>query len=157
MQTRLACYHELSALQREQLDGLQVHPEQLPFCGDIQCALYFLPRDPHAGVKGLVLLEGETPVGFLLLKRHPLVPHWAGSGSVTLHAVQVDKRAQGRGVGAALMQALPDTARRLWPEAPELVLSVGNDNPHAMGFYLRQGWIDTGEAYQGERRLALRL
>ncbi|NWB94066.1 GNAT family N-acetyltransferase [Pseudomonas agarici] len=157
MQTRLACYYELSPLQREQLDTLQVHPEQLPFCGDIHCALYFLPPDPHAGVKGLVLLDGEIPVGFLLLKLYPLVPHWAGPGSVTVHAVQVDKRAQGRGLGSAFMRALPDTTRRLWPQALELVLSVGADNPNAMGFYLRQGWVDTGEAYLGERCLKLRL
>ncbi|NWB98276.1 GNAT family N-acetyltransferase [Pseudomonas gingeri] len=157
MNARLARYEDLNALQREQLTSLEVHPEQLPFCGDIHAALYFLPREPHDGVLGFALLDDETPVAFLLLKRHPFVPHWADEGSATLHALQVDKRLQGRGFGAACLQALPEAARQAWPQVHQLLLSVGTDNNAAMNLYLKQGWVDTGEAYRGERRLTLVL
>src|SRR5450830_81374 len=157
MNTRLTRYDVLTPLQREQLVGLEVHPGQLQFCGDIQSALHFLPREPHDGVLGFVLLDNDLPVAFLLLKRHPFVPHWAGEGSATLHALQVDKRLQGRGFGAACLQALPEAARQAWPQVRQLLLSVGTDNQAAMSLYLKQGWIDTGEAYRGERRLTLTL
>ncbi|MBV6752307.1 GNAT family N-acetyltransferase [Pseudomonas chlororaphis] len=157
MNTRLTRYDALSALQREQLVGLEVHPEQLQFCGEILAALHFLPREPHDGVLGFALLDNDTPVAFLLLKRHPFVPHWADEGSATLHALQVDKRLQGRGFGAACLQALPEAARLAWPQVRQLLLSVGTDNQAAMSLYLKQGWVDSGEAYRGERRLALTL
>ncbi|WP_248797278.1 GNAT family N-acetyltransferase [Pseudomonas sp. MWU13-2105] len=157
MNARLARYDDLSAVQQAQLVNLEVHPEQLRFCGDIQAALHFLPGEPQDGVLGFVLLADEMPVAFLLLKRHPFVPHWAAAGSATLHALQVDKHAQGRGFGAACLQALPEAARRAWPQVRELLLSVGTDNQAAMSLYLKQGWVDTGEAYRGERRLALIL
>ncbi|KIH82067.1 GNAT family N-acetyltransferase [Pseudomonas batumici] len=157
MNARLAHYADLTALQREQLEGLEVHPEQLQFCGDIRSALHSLPREPHDGVLGLVLLDEDMPVAFLLLKRHPFVPHWAGAGSATLHALQVDKQVQGRGFGVACLQALPEAARRAWPQIRQLLLSVGTNNKAAMNLYLKQGWVDTGEAYRGERRLALAL
>ena len=157
MNTRLSRYHDLNALQREQLTSLEVRPEQLQFCGDIHSALHYLPRDAHDGVLGFVLLDAETPVAFLLLKRHPFVPHWADEGSATLHALQVDKQAQGRGFGAACLHALPEAARQAWPQVRQLLLSVGTDNTAARNLYLKHGWIDTGEAYRGERRLALLL
>ncbi|MCU1739770.1 MULTISPECIES: GNAT family N-acetyltransferase [Pseudomonas] len=157
MNTRLTRYDVLTPLQREQLVGLEVHPGQLQFCGDIQSALHFLPREPHDGVLGFVLLDNDLPVAFLLLKRHPFVPHWAGEGSATLHALQVDKRLQGRGFGAACLQALPEAARQAWPQVRQLLLSVGTDNQAAMSLYLKQGWVDSGDAYRGERRLTLTL
>ncbi|CAD5200610.1 MULTISPECIES: GNAT family N-acetyltransferase [unclassified Pseudomonas] len=157
MNARLARYDDLSVLQHEQLAGLEVHPEQLRFCGDILAALHFLPRERQDGVLGFALLDNDTPVAFLLLKRHPFVPHWADEGSATLHALQVDKRAQGRGFGAACLQALPAAARQAWPQVRQLLLSVGTDNKAAMNLYLKQGWVDTGEAYRGERRLTLTL
>ncbi|MEB0019001.1 GNAT family N-acetyltransferase, partial [Pseudomonas sp. RTB3] len=43
----------------------------------------------------------------------------------------------------------------------QLMLSVDTDNQAALGLYLGQGWVDTGEAYRGrigyERRLSLAL
>lgn len=158
---RLVDYTALTSTQREQLRALEVHPEQLPFCGDIDCALYSLPSAGHPGIKGFTLLVGEQPLAFFLLKRHPLLPHWAEPDSATLHALQVDKRAQGQGLGRACLQALPQAARQAWPEIRRVMLSVDPANRPAICLYLQQGWADTGEAYRSkdgfERRLALTL
>lgn len=160
METRLVPYETLSLVQKQQLDTLQVHPEQLAFCGDIYCALNSLLVNPNpAAIKGFALLADDLPVGFLLLKRPPCLPHWASEHSATLHALQVDRQQQGRGFGKACLQALPAVARQAWPQIKGLELSVDADNVAAMGLYLAAGWVDSGEAYRGrigyERRLTL--
>lgn len=160
METRLVPYETLSLVQKQQLDTLQVHPEQLAFCGDIYCALNSLLVNPNpASIKGFALLADDLPVAFLLLKRPPCLPHWASEHSATLHALQVDRQQQGRGFGKACLQALPAVARQAWPQIKGLELSVDADNVAAMGLYLAAGWVDSGEAYRGrigyERRLTL--
>ena len=157
MNSRLCIYEELTPRQCEQLRDIQVHPEQMAFCGDIASALHFLPRHTHPAIKGMVLLSDERPVAFLLLKRQPLLAHWADADSATLHALQVDKRVQGQGLGKACLNALPQMLQHLWPEIRQVMLSVSVFNTGALTFYLSQGWIEDGEAYRGERRLVLRL
>lgn len=107
METRLVAYQTLTALQQQQLNALEVHPEQLGFSGDIYCALNTLLVNPNPGVAGFALLADEIPVAFLLLKRPPCLPHWADEHSATLHALQVDRHQQGLGFGKACLQALP--------------------------------------------------
>ena len=99
MNTRLCAYEDLTLRQRELLREIEVRPEQVPFCGTVESALHALPTKPHAGIKGLALLLDEQPVAFLLLKREPLLAHWAEAGSATLHALQVDSRVQAQGLG----------------------------------------------------------
>lgn len=158
METRLVAYETLTTVQQQQLSSLEVHPEQLPFSGDIYCALNTLLVNPNPGVKGFALLADDSPVAFLLLKRPPCLPHWADEHSATLHALQVDRRKQGQGFGKACLQALPAAARLAWPQIKGLELSVDADNVAATGLYLKLGWVDSGEAYKGrigyERRLA---
>ncbi|MGE7813907.1 GNAT family N-acetyltransferase [Pseudomonas sivasensis] len=157
MQTRLVAYEALTAVQRQQASAIEVHPEQLPFCGDMYCALNSLLAKPSPGVKGFALLADDIPVAFLLLKRPPCLPHWADAHSATLHAFQVDRRQQGSGFGKACLQALPAAAIETWPQIKALELSVDTDNVAAMGLYLGAGWVDSGEAYKGrvgyERKL----
>ncbi|VVN93711.1 GNAT family N-acetyltransferase [Pseudomonas fluorescens] len=158
METRLVPYETLSLVQKQHLDTLQVHPEQLAYSGDIYCALNSLLVNPNPNaIKGFALLADDLPVAFLLLKRPPCLPHWADEHSATLHALQVDRHQQGRGFGKACLQALPAAALQAWPQIKGLELSVDADNVAAMGLYLRAGWVDSGEAYKGrigyERRL----
>lgn len=153
MLNRLCTYEDLSTDQRQQLLEIQVHPEQLPFCGDIECALHSLPASPHAAIKGFVLLADESPVAFLLLKRTPFLAHWAAPQSATLHAFQVDKRFQGQGLGKTCLHLLAQQLHHHWPEITHIMLSVSPSNTTALNFYKRQGWIEGGEAYQGERCL----
>ncbi|MFL9672825.1 GNAT family N-acetyltransferase [Pseudomonas marginalis] len=157
MQTRLVAYEALNAVQQQHVSAIEVHPEQLPFCGDMYCALNSLLAKPSPGVKGFALLADDSPVAFLLLKRPPCLPHWADEHSATLHALQVDRQQQGRGFGKACLQALPAAALQAWPQIKALELSVDTDNVAAMRLYLGAGWVDSGEAYKGrigyERRL----
>jgi ribosomal protein S18 acetylase RimI-like enzyme len=105
------------------------------------------------------LLVEDIPVAFLLLKRPPALPAWANEHSATLHALQVDQRAQGKGYGKACLQALPEAARQAFPEIKGLELSVDADNESAIALYTKYGFVDSGEAYKGrigyERRMGL--
>ncbi|MBP1144087.1 ribosomal protein S18 acetylase RimI-like enzyme [Pseudomonas sp. PvP027] len=162
MQTRLVDYHDLTASQRQQLGYLEVTQEQIQFSGDIYTALNTLLVRPSPNICGFALLGDETPVGFFLLKRDDCLPHWAQEDlTATLHALQIDHREQGKGLGKACLQALPAALRLKWPDITQLMLSVDADNLAAIGLYTGQGWVDTGEAYRGrigfERRLTLTL
>jgi ribosomal protein S18 acetylase RimI-like enzyme len=154
-------YETLNAQQRQQVEAIEVHPEQVKFSGDIHGALHTLLSKPGPGVKGFALLAEDIPVAFLLLKRPPVLPAWADEHSATLHALQVDQRAQGKGYGKACLQALPEAARLAWPEIKGLELSVDADNESAIGLYARYGFVDSGEAYKGrigyERRMGLKF
>ncbi|WP_433736799.1 GNAT family N-acetyltransferase [Pseudomonas putida] len=159
MTARLVPYESLTALQRQQVEAIEVLPEQIRFSGDIHGALHTLLSRPGPGVKGFTLLADDIPVAFLLLKRPPVLPAWANEHSATLHALQVDQRAQGKGYGKACLQALPEMARQTWPEISGLELSVDTDNESAIALYARYGFVDSGEAYRGrigyERRMGL--
>ena len=159
MTTQLVPYDSLTPVQRRQVEAIEILPQQKEFSGDIDSALHALGSNANPGVKGFVLLSQGVPVAFLLLKRPPCLPHWADEDTATLHALQVDYRAQGKGYGKACLQALPHVARQAWPEIKGLMLSVDAHNESALNLYLKQGWVDTGEAYKGrigyERRLAL--
>lgn len=157
MNTRLCTYESLTPRQRTQLLAIEVQPTQIAFCGDIESALHSLPARLHPGIQGWALLKDEQPVAFVLLKRHPFLAHWADADSATLHALQVDKRVQGQGLGKACLQALQPAVRQLWPEINQLMLSVSCANLSAQAFYRTQGWTEEGEAYHGERRLVLTL
>jgi ribosomal protein S18 acetylase RimI-like enzyme len=161
MQTRLVGYQELNENQRRQLEQLEVQREQQAFCGDIHAALNTLLVRPSPNIQGFVLLADEVPAGFLMLKRDDCLPHWAQAGAATLHALQIDHRLQGKGLGKACLKALPAAVRKTWPDIDQLMLSVDADNLPAMNLYASHGWDDTGEAYLGrigfERRMALRM
>ncbi|AHG41843.1 GNAT family acetyltransferase [Pseudomonas syringae CC1557] len=162
MQTRLVGYEDLTPTQCQQLEQLEVTQEQTQFSGDIYTALNTLLVNPNPNVRGFVLLADERPVGFFLLKRGDCLPHWAQEDlAATLHALQIDRREQGKGLGKACLQALPAALKLKWPDITQLMLSVDADNSAAIGLYVGQGWIDTGEAYRGrigfERRLVLTL
>lgn len=159
MSARLVPYDSLNAQQRQQVEAIEVHREQIKFSGDIHGALHTLLSKPGPGVKGFALLAEDVPVAFLLLKRPPALPAWADEHSATLHALQVDQRQQGKGYGKACLLALPAVAREAWPEIRGLELSVDADNTSAIGLYAKYGFVDSGEAYKGrigyERRMGM--
>lgn len=157
MNTRLCAYDHLTPEQRVQLQEVKVHAEQIAFCGTIESALHSLPSQGHPAIRAYVLLADDRPVAFLLLKRLPLLAHWAEADSATLHALQVDERSQGQGLGKICLHALPEAVRQVWPEVRQLMLSVSPFNASALAFYLSQGWVECGEAYRGERRLVFKL
>ncbi|MBU3056088.1 GNAT family N-acetyltransferase [Pseudomonas indica] len=154
-------WHELSARQRLAFTELRIDNEQQTFAGRIDDAIRACEQAAPCHLRGLAVLHNERPVGFLLLKRPPLSPAWAPDDAITLHALQIDLSHQGRGYGRSALAALPSLAMRAWPQARYLALSVDAHNAAAMALYVRSGWLDSGQTYQGrlglERRFNLPL
>jgi RimJ/RimL family protein N-acetyltransferase len=68
---------------------------------------------------------------------------------VGVRALYVDREHQGRGIGTAMVRAMPELARELYPDAERLALTVNVTNPIAVAVYLRAGFTDTGRIYRG--------
>ncbi len=135
---------ELAAMQRviesDEDFALRVsgHP---PAPADAQSTLLFVPegKSPDDKVVFGVWVDGEL-VGILdLLLRHP------DQETVYLGLLQVDRRWQGRGIGAAALRALEREVLARWPWARRLRLSVVRTNDQVLGFWRRMGFAETGE------------
>jgi ribosomal protein S18 acetylase RimI-like enzyme len=161
MKLEVVDHKTLRAVQRQELELLELPHEQKMFAGDIFGALNTLVAASEDHVRGFALLVDDTPRGFFLLKRGKLLPPWADADSVTLHALMIDVEWQGRGLGKYCLGSLPALVQTFWPEVRQLMLSVDPENQGAMKLYLGLGWIDGGTAYRGrlayERRMVLAL
>ncbi len=96
------------------------------------------------------IYAGDTPVGFVMLyvdEEAPVYGVWR---------FMIDKGHQRRGYGTRAMQQVIEHARRL-PNAKELLLSYvpveGNPSP----FYLKCGFVETGEWEGDEKVMKLTL
>jgi GNAT superfamily N-acetyltransferase len=95
------------------------------------------------------LLDG-VPVAFFIFDASPDVTLYeARPGTVGVRALYVDEHRQGEGIGTAMVRALPDLARQLYPDAVRLALTVNVTNPIAVRAYLRAGFTDSGRVYRG--------
>jgi ribosomal protein S18 acetylase RimI-like enzyme len=86
----------------------------------------------------VIALEGEKELGFAAVT--PLDGEHASTAEVRYLGVEPD--AWGRGVGRALMAALPGELRALGFERARL--SVYTDNERAVDLYVRAGWRPDG-------------
>jgi GNAT superfamily N-acetyltransferase len=72
---------------------------------------------------------------------------FAQAGDLGLRGVLVDAAWQGKGIGRALLAALPDLVRRRYPQARRLVLTVNCRNHVARSAYLAAGWLQDDRLY----------
>ncbi len=92
---------------------------------------------------GVVVGMFKLDRGYADAPRHD----FARPGDLGLRGVLVDAAWQGRGIGGAMLAALPDLVRQRYPWAKRLVLTVNLRNSAARAAYLKAGWIDDGGLY----------
>ena len=141
----LTRYESLSPAQQHQLLEIELLPEQIRHVGDIHGGLHTLTARPVADRQGFVLLMDEIPRGFFVLKRRSLLPDWAREHArvtTTLHALMIDRRFQGQGLGKECLRALPELTQALWPDTEQLMLAVEVGNNPAYQLYVSLGWQD---------------
>lgn len=94
---------------------------------------------------------GEVVGMFKLDRAYADAPRhdFARPGDLGLRGVLVDAAHQGKGLGRALLAALPDLVRHSYPQARRLVLTVNCRNTTAHRAYLAAGWQDDGQLYLG--------
>ena len=141
---------EVTPALRAQVMALAPLPEQEPFSGASRDTLPAAELTP--GRIGVVALADGVPFGFLMLDVGADVRVYApGDGVVGVRGVYVDAASQGRGLGTAMLRALPAFARARYPDATRLALTVNLSNPRAIHVYRRAGFTDTGRLYYGGR------
>jgi ribosomal protein S18 acetylase RimI-like enzyme len=147
MNMTLARHESLSAIQLQQLLDIELLEEQRRYVGDIYGGLHTLTARPVCDIQGFVLLIDDIPRGFFVLKRRSLLPDWADDHprTTTLHALMIDRRFQGLGLGKQCLRALPALAQGVWPDTERLMLAVEVGNHPARQLYRALGWQELPE------------
>lgn len=152
-------WRDLSPDQKVQVAAVQIPAEQQDFAGTVAQALELCRTSNPEHLRGFAVLADGKTVGFVTLKRPPLSPEWARADAVTLHGLQIDRHYQGLGYGSAAFRAAIEAARRCWPTAKLLMLSVDAPNWAARALYQKSGMLDDGQDHHGriglERRFSL--
>ena len=102
----------------------------------------------HPAFLALLAEAGGAVVGLALCS--PFMSTTRGKVGVYVSDLWVDQGQRGQGLGQRLLAAARDTARERWG-ATFLRLAVYADNPRAVAFYTRLGFIAT----EGEHWIAL--
>jgi GNAT superfamily N-acetyltransferase len=129
---------------------IDVAPEQVRFAGVPAAAVGVADREPAR--ESVVILRDGVPVGYFQLDRNGVPGAPTGPEILGLRALAIDRSAQGQGVGAAAMAALPAYVRARFPERRTVALTVNDDNPAAIALYARARFVDAGVGiYRGGR------
>ena len=135
---------------RSAAEALHVLPEQIDFIESVPECL--AEADELADWRPVMLLEGETPVGFAMY------------GFITIDTpprlwfdrLLIDGRYQGRGLGDAAFGAVLGRIQGEFPGL-DIYLSVYEENQLAMGMYEKFGFRRNGELdAKGEKIMVLR-
>ena len=96
-----------------------------------------------------VEVEGAAVGMFKLDRAYAEAPrhHFAQAGDLGLRGLLIDAAHQGKGLGRALLGALPDLARARYPQVQRLVLTVNCRNDIARKAYLAAGWQQDDRLY----------
>jgi GNAT superfamily N-acetyltransferase len=98
--------------------------------------------DPERAV--FLAVDGAgTPIGYAIMRRRSRSNGVVAERPVEIQRIYVDRSRHGGGVGATLMNACIDQARA-W-NGDLLRLAVWEENPRAIAFYKRMGFVVIGQ------------
>jgi diamine N-acetyltransferase len=124
--------------------AIRVGPEQEPFVAPVVESLAEASVTPTAWPR--LVLDAGTPVAFVMANFDPDEPTEAFRCGIW--RLNVDRAAQGRGVGRFAVEAVIAEARRRGQRRVTVLWEKGEHGPE--GFYRRCGFEPTGEELFGE-------
>ena len=147
---------EITDSTRARVEALAVSEVQSAYVAGVAYSLDEAARTPQAAPWFRAVHADDEPVGFVMISDGITVDDPDLLGPYYLWRLLIDERHQGRGYGAATLRLVVEHLLTR-PDAQVLLTSVvpGPDSPR--GFYLGQGFRDTGVDHDGERVLELRL
>jgi len=120
--------------------------DQIKFAGT---AVEFI-ADSSANIHRHVIKLDSVVVGFFKIDTdYPAQFDFCTEDSIGLRAFAIDLGQQGRGVGAASVQALLPYLKTFYSSYDEIYLTVNCKNPAARACYLKGGFTDTDKHYLG--------
>lgn len=106
--------------------------------------------DNEKGVFPYVILLEEDVVGFFKIEESYHQTHdFCPADGLGLRMVAIDNRQQGKGIGTAMIKALPALLRERHSDFSVVYLTVNCKNPAAKRCYEKGGFEDTGALYLG--------
>ncbi|MEK5417241.1 MULTISPECIES: GNAT family N-acetyltransferase [unclassified Paenibacillus] len=134
----------------EQLSNFHLTKEQLQFTS--------MPLDkinnPNISnrTKHVLILENSVPVGYFALEDgDKLLKYSNNSNARLLTSFSIDSGNQGKGLAKIALKLLPDFVKNNIPQTDEIVLGVNKRNKPALNLYLKSGFIDENEFYEGPK------
>lgn len=152
---------DLGSAQIEEVRRLKVSRKQAEFGGSFEHSLDTCLRGSCETLRGYCFLQHGAFIGMGILKRPPSSPNWVPADAVSLHALKIDRRVQGLGLGRKAFVLASCIAISSWPDARQLVLAVDAENTAAVSLYRKSGMHDSGPIYRGrighEHRMSKRF
>lgn len=134
----------------EQLSNFHLPKEQLQFTslplGNIN------NPDVSKTAKHVLILENSVPVGYFALEDgDKLLKYSNNSNARLLTSFSIDSRNQGKGLAKIGLKLLPEFVRNNLPDTDEIVLGVNMRNNAALNLYLKTGFVNENEFYEGPK------
>jgi diamine N-acetyltransferase len=147
---------EITAANRRAVEALAVTREQQDYVAGVAESLVEAAETPGACPWYRALYVAGSPVGFVMLSDNIPPERTEYLGPYFLWRLLVDARHQGRGYGRAALDLVVDYVRTR-PNAETLFTSVVPGERSPVEFYVKYGFVPTGEVFDGEPVLALPL
>lgn len=145
----LKTWQQLSSAKQAQVRAIRIGAEQIEFAGCGAKQLEAVENHTSGQLVGLAILDGQTAVGFLVLKHGSTLPPWAPVGAALISGMRIDSAQQGRGLGSAALVLLRAWIKRNWQDCDELLLTVDEENHGGRKAYQRAGFEEIGKPEPG--------
>ena len=147
---------EITDANRPAVESLAVTPDQETYVAGVAESLEEAAGTPAACPWYRAVYAGDEPVGFVMLSDGIPGGFPEYLGPYFLWRLLIDARRQREGLGTAALDLALDYLR-IRPGFDTLLTSVVPGPNSPIGFYLRYGFVRTGEVFGGEDVLALRV
>ena len=134
--------------------ALEVTPAQTNFVADVRSSLQEAEEAPDAHPWYRAFYDGNTPVGFVMLSDNIPPGNPELLGPYYLWRLLIDQRHQGKGYGTKSLDLCVEYVRSR-PNPEVLLTSVVPEPGSPLPFYLKYGFVKTGDVFDDE--LVLRL
>lgn len=133
------------------LTGIELNARDEDFAGGSMTAIAErLNARPNAeGCFPFLITADHKIARFLMLRKGQALPEWAAPDAVSLHNFRISRNMQEKGCGTTAVVLAARWIAAHWPHASKLMLSVNLENTTAREFYLRCGFQETGESWNG--------
>ena len=137
---------KLDSAHVELVNKIELAAEQVRFAETAEEFLNSCSDEVHL----YVIISSDSVVGFFKLDTSYASNYsFCSKGSLGLRSFVIDKTCQGEGIGQNAIRALFPYLRKNYPEYHSIYLTVNCENPRAVAFYKKSGFLDTDEKYFG--------
>ncbi len=135
---------------QKQLSDFHLPEQQLEFTS-LPLEKIHNPSISSDTVHVMIIHEG-VPVGYFALEQgKKLLKYTDQPHTRLLTSFSIDSRHQGKGLAKKGLTLLPDFIKDTLPDIKMVVLGVNKRNQAAINLYLKTGFIDENELYEGPK------